>query len=469
MGKGGQDKLFVTASEHSASGGYRDKSAEAIKRLPFHYCALSFVQVTNPVAAPDGFVFDLVRIVPWLRANGTHPCTGAKLSGKDLLRLKLHRDADGALICPVTMKALTEHTKVAAVRTTGHVYSYDALQSLCLGPKNMRDLLEDAPFTREDVLILQDPANAEWVAAHTTTGFFHVKNPGGSGKPAGAGAGAGAAGARAAAGPSSAPALADGTVAAGGGLIRTTAASRAIYEEMARVEGVAAGKKRAREEAEAEAGAGAGKRRAGEATPAEAELYERVRAVGRPAFVTLVTTHGPLNLRLEAAAVPRTCHNFLLLCSSGAYDGTRFHRLIPGFMVQAGDFDGEGGVSAWGAGVPLLDEPCTRLKHSGRGVLSMANSGPNTARSQFFLTFAAAGHLDGKHCAFGKLVGGGGTLDAIEAVPSDAQADNVPTQDVRILSVSIVQDPFQEAAAAAAIPKPGPVAAGAGVLLEDGW
>jgi len=470
MGKQGKDKLFETASEYRANAGFKERSTERLKRLPFNYCALSFVAVETPVCAPDGYVFDLVRIVPWLRKHGTHPCTGAKLSGKDLVRLKLHRDADGGLICPVTHKALTEHTKVAAVRTSGHVYSWDALHSLCLSPKHLRDLLEDTPFSREDVIVLQDPGNAEWVAAHTTTGFFHVKNPGLPGQPPREGGGAGAAaGAAAGAGGGAPTPSVDGTVTSngGGGLIRTTAASRAIYEEIARVEGVAVGRKRAREEEEGAAAAAAGpsKRRAGEATPAEAELYERVRSAGRPAFVALTTTHGPLNLQLEAD-MPRTAHNFVQLAARGAYDGTRFHRLIPGFMVQGGDpgGTGKGGASAWGEGVPLLDERSGRLKHSARGVLSMANSGPDTGGSQFFLTFGPAPHLDGKHAAFGRLVGGAATLDAIERVPSDAKAGNVPTEDVRILTAVVVQDPFAEAAA---VSRAG--GGGGGVLLEDGW
>lgn len=99
------------------------------------------------------------------------------------------------------------------------------------------------------------------------------------------------------------------------------------------------------------------------------------------------TTLGNLNLEIHSDFVPQTAENFLGLCEKGYYDGVKFHRLIPGFMVQGGDpgGDGRGGESLWGA--PFRDEFDSRLVHAGRGVLSMANSGKNSNRSQFFVTF----------------------------------------------------------------------------------
>lgn len=105
--------------------------------------------------------------------------------------------------------------------------------------------------------------------------------------------------------------------------------------------------------------------------------------------VLLTTTAGPLTLELYYAHAPTTCLNFQLLASSGYYDSTVVHRVVPGFMLQLGDptGTGRGGSSAVGAGGgPFQDEIGRALKHTGAGVLSMANAGPDTNKSQFFVS-----------------------------------------------------------------------------------
>ncbi|KAJ0770024.1 putative peptidylprolyl isomerase [Helianthus annuus] len=108
--------------------------------------------------------------------------------------------------------------------------------------------------------------------------------------------------------------------------------------------------------------------------------------------------------------------NFLALCASGYYDGTIFHRNIKGFMIQGGDptGTGKGGTSIWGK--KFNDEIRESLKHNARGVLSMANSGPNTNGSQFFITYAKQPHLNGLYTIFGKVIHGFEVLDLMEKV-----------------------------------------------------
>ncbi|CAG9327568.1 unnamed protein product [Blepharisma stoltei] len=134
---------------------------------------------------------------------------------------------------------------------------------------------------------------------------------------------------------------------------------------------------------------------------------------------------GRMLFELRADVVPKTAENFRGLCIGGygktdtglplQYKGVKFHRIIPGFMCQSGDFtkgNGTGGVSIYGA--KFNDENFT-LKHNEPGVLSMANSGPNTNGSQFFITTVPCPWLDGKHVVFGKLVEGFEVLKTIEA------------------------------------------------------
>ena len=124
---------------------------------------------------------------------------------------------------------------------------------------------------------------------------------------------------------------------------------------------------------------------------------------------TIETEKGDLVLELFASDVPMTVNNFVFLAREGFYDGTTFHRVIPGFMAQGGDPTGTG------TGTPgyQFDDEITEHTHV-TGALSMANSGPNTNGCQFFITYAPQHHLDGKHSVFGQLIGGMDVLERIE-------------------------------------------------------
>jgi peptidyl-prolyl cis-trans isomerase B (cyclophilin B) len=135
--------------------------------------------------------------------------------------------------------------------------------------------------------------------------------------------------------------------------------------------------------------------------------------------VTLTTTKGEMTFDLFRDKAPLTTANFLNLIKDGFYDGIVFHRVIPDFMAQVGDpLTKEPGMEArWGTGGPgyqIADEFDPELKHDKTGVLSMANSGPNTGGSQFFITHEATPWLDGKHTVFGEITEGTEVLSQIE-------------------------------------------------------
>lgn len=115
---------------------------------------------------------------------------------------------------------------------------------------------------------------------------------------------------------------------------------------------------------------------------------------------TFVTNRGEMVVDLFADKAPRTVNNFVFLAREGFYDGTTFHRVIADFMVQGGDPTGTG---TGGPGYRFEDEFHADLRHSEAGILSMANAGPNTNGSQFFITHGPTPHLDNKHAVFGKV------------------------------------------------------------------
>ena len=129
-------------------------------------------------------------------------------------------------------------------------------------------------------------------------------------------------------------------------------------------------------------------------------------------IATITTNKGTIRLKLFDDLVPNTVANFAKLAGDGFYDGLEFHRVIEDFMIQGGCPKGDG---TGGPGYTFEDEFHPDLKHDGPGVLSMANAGPNTNGSQFFITHVATPWLDGKHAVFGKVLDDGQTIvDSIE-------------------------------------------------------
>lgn len=145
---------------------------------------------------------------------------------------------------------------------------------------------------------------------------------------------------------------------------------------------------------------------------------------------TFKTDKGDIVCSLYAAKAPKTVNNFVFLAREGFYDGTIFHRVIEDFMAQGGDPTGTG---MGGPGYKFNDEFHTSLRHSVPGVLSMANAGPNTNGSQFFITHVATPWLDNKHSVFGQVTKG---LDVLFSIPV-RDPSNREAEAVKINSIDI--------------------------------
>jgi cyclophilin family peptidyl-prolyl cis-trans isomerase len=143
------------------------------------------------------------------------------------------------------------------------------------------------------------------------------------------------------------------------------------------------------------------------------------------------TDKGMITVQLHARKAPRTVNNFVFLAREGFYDGVIFHRVIADFMAQGGDPTGTG---TGGPGYTFQDELDPSLKHDGPGILSMANAGPGTNGSQFFLTHVATPWLDGKHSVFGRVTGG---MDVLLSIPPrDPGNPKAPAVAIRTIEIT---------------------------------
>jgi peptidyl-prolyl cis-trans isomerase-like 1 len=155
-------------------------------------------------------------------------------------------------------------------------------------------------------------------------------------------------------------------------------------------------------------------------------------------YAMLTTSMGAIEIELFEKAAPKTVKNFIGLAGEGYYNGVLFHRVIDNFMIQTGDSTGtgRGGRSIYGA--PFEDEFVDTLRHDAAGTVSMANRGPNTNESQFFITLVPTPWLNGKHTIFGKVVSGMDVVRAIGKVKTLKPFDR-PVEPVILKSVTIVR------------------------------
>ena len=159
---------------------------------------------------------------------------------------------------------------------------------------------------------------------------------------------------------------------------------------------------------------------------------EKKAAPAEPATAVFNTSMGDFEVKLATDKAPKTTANFIKLAEKGFYDGLVFHRVIDDFMIQGGDPNGNG---TGGPGYTIADEFSSSLLHDGPGVISMANRGPNTGGSQFFITLRDCKWLDGKHAVFGKVTKGMEVVYKIGKVKTDAQ--DKPVEPVVIKKITI--------------------------------
>uniref|UniRef100_A0A667X9C6 Peptidylprolyl isomerase (cyclophilin)-like 2 n=1 Tax=Myripristis murdjan TaxID=586833 RepID=A0A667X9C6_9TELE len=395
---------YITCTEYTHF--YGGKRTGILSLQPFEY----------PVCTPDGVVFDLLNTLFFFSFL-------QKLEAKSLIKLNFSKNNDGKYHCPVLYTVFTNNSHIVANKVTGNVFSYEAVEQLNIKTKSFKDLLTDEPFARKDIITLQDPTNLD---KFNVSNFFHVKNN------------------LKVLDPDEEKAKLDPAYHLKNTNQETRETLAELYKDykgdellastMKEPEAKKTDKFNAAHYSTGRVSASFTSTAMAPATTHEADAIAddavRYQYVKKKGYVRLHTNKGDLNLELHCDKVPKAGENFIRLCKKGYYDGTIFHRSIRNFM------------SYWGK--PFKDEFRPNLSHTGRGVLSMANSGPNTNKSQFFITFRSCTYLDRKHTVFGRVVGGFEALTAMENVESDPKTDK-PKSEIKLLSATVFVDPYEEA------------------------
>ncbi|KAL0332343.1 UNVERIFIED_CONTAM: Peptidyl-prolyl cis-trans isomerase CYP65 [Sesamum calycinum] len=403
-----KDRMFITKTEWATEwGGAKSKeSGTPFKRLPFYCCALTFTPFEVPVCTADGSVFEIMQIIPYIRKYGRNPVTGAPLKQEDLISLTFHKNSEGEYHCPVLNKVFTEFTHIVAVKTTGNVFCHENPNAL-----DSR-VLTDFDHVKKNLKV-DDEAMLKELG--TEKGKEIALHGGGGSKAMNERAAALAAilAARSR--------IKDDAESKSGEKPKQTfsivdAASAAVYGRSAAA---------AKADASQKTAARIAMHMAGERAPVNAKLVKSRFTTGAASRSFTSTSYDPV--------------------TKNEYEYVKVEKIpreeVINFMIQGGDptGTGRGGESIWGK--PFKDELNSKLVHSGRGVVSMANSGPHTNGSQFFM-YKSANHLNFKHTVFGMVVGGLPTLSAMEKVPVDD--DDRPLEEIKIISVEVYVNPYAE-------------------------
>ena len=471
MPKRQKEKQYQSAREHRANQSIRSGSSAlstVTRPLPFDCCALTLTPYTTPVCTPNGIIFDNTAILPHLMKHKSDPVTGKPMSSRDIIMLNMHMDeSTNTWQCPVLNKPFTNRTKIVAIKQKGkneaNVYSYEAYHELNIKAKNNLDLISGLKFTKDDVIILQDPSDEVHCKLRDINNFAYSINM------------------------REEYTRTQNTAAGASSNVKHSVTASRIMEKLDK-------EKRKREKSAEEqskkllkldntdkstsssnkekiaiytdelltsinqtSGKASGsltstsmaitrENKARLATEEEIleSQCEQLKRLKKKGMVRMFTNMGAMDIEIHCDMVPRTAMNFILLAEKGEYNGSKFHRSIPNFMIQGGKKPGvkDGGSSIWEK--PFADEFDDRLKHSGVGVVAMANSGPGTNGRQFYITYKSCAHLDRKHSVFGKVVGGLEILRRLEQVPTDKETDK-PQQSVRIEKIEILDNPVSEA------------------------
>lgn len=320
---------YLTYTEWSEFyGGKKVESLEnehiKFKRLPFGNCCITMAPFEMPYCDLNGNVFEYEAILNFLKTFKVNPITGQKMDSKALIKLNFHKNATDEYHCPALFKPFSKNSHIVAVGTTGNVYCWEAIDQLNIKTKNWKDLIDDTPFLRKDIITIQDPQHLE---KFDISKFHHIrknlrvlseeeqlerKDPLGRIKTMN---------------------------------LETKETLAQLQKDYQPAEEAPSSSKRTADKFNAahySTGTVAASFTSTAMVPVsqiEAAIidddlvkYERVKKNG---YVRLNTNFGPLNLELFCEQIPRACDNFIKKCADGYYNNVLFHRSIRNFIASS--------------------------------------------------------------------------------------------------------------------------------------
>ncbi|MES1922226.1 hypothetical protein MHBO_003735, partial [Bonamia ostreae] len=167
-----QDRMHITSTEWRRDfGGFKEKRVPRVLPLSFDCCSISLLPFKSPVCTTDGNVFDKTNIREYIDKFGKCPVTGKSLKKKDLIKLNFSKNEKGKLHCPLTFRVFNDNSYIVAIKTSGNVFSHEAVEKLNIKPKFWEDVLDGTKFRKEDIITLQNPNKIEMRAIEN---FDHV-------------------------------------------------------------------------------------------------------------------------------------------------------------------------------------------------------------------------------------------------------------------------------------------------------
>ena len=333
--------MYMTANEWAwLYGGRRpdqrslDELAARISRLPFNHCCLSLQPVSDPVCSSEGYIFERKNILDFINKFNCDPITGKKpFTEGDIISLKLEKSKENpdllnSFQCPVLLKTFTENSHIVAVKTTGNVFSHEAVEELNIKTKNYRDLLSDEPFTRKDIIVLQNPMQTDRL---NPAQFYHFRN--------------GLKWMQEDQDKKNKIKKMDNVTKA------TLAELQSTYKDSEAFASTSILTKpkeevKIRDEfntalfSTGKASASFTSTAMDAVTKIEADVVSddvyRYSQIKKKGYASIETNLGIINIELYCQHAPKTCENFLKLSQKGYYDDTAFHRSIKNFMIQGG-------------------------------------------------------------------------------------------------------------------------------------
>jgi peptidyl-prolyl cis-trans isomerase-like protein 2 len=468
-----KDRLYLTAKELRENFGLNKiESHKYSRNLPFFHCAISMKPFKYPVCTKDGIIFDILNIIPYIQKYGKHPITGEILDLNDLIKLNFCKLNDDEFYCPILQTAFTSRTHIVAIRTSGNVYCYEAINQLHLKTKSMQDLKSGESFKKSDLITIQNPSHKATEINQIElpiNAFINYENL---------------------------------KCKKRGNLVFSENSNFDIKQDLSKYKNRTWIETSACESSLLNFRPGAstwntdkltveeqGEKKTKKITKRQhhvrvkeilekrsickiIELSTNVSSlsftstvISRPTnnlipnknerqlkrlqrkpkikgYVKLRTNIIDLDMELNCETAPKTCDLFLIMCQTGSCDNIIIKKCNENFMIKSSKIRGNIAANELIVSYLSNDAPDKLANHKQRGLISLSKIEFNLENPHFCILLKPAHHFNNDHIVFGKIVSGLETIDTIGNPITNLSCESLTH--IRVIGVDILLDPFLE-------------------------